>query len=778
MNKHKKNRYWILWLSFAVFYGVIGSNHVNPTQEENNSTNMAASVEGAEPNPQEIMIKDLSREEFVKLLGDHSLEVGPVGPIKEQALVSYPPSIDWRNNNNHNYVTGIRYQGGCQSCVAFDAVAVLESLTCIEQNRPDEDIDLSEMTVYFCGGRNCSSGWDNGGAVLYLDSQGAPDEACWPYSPIDSSCSNACTNKQLRAVTISDFGAIMGIEACKNSVAIAPIMATIRVYADFQGLKDQIYVQNSQDFLGNHSICIIGYDTTGPIPYWIVKNSWGITWGNNGFGRIKMGEIGIEDACYWLSGALLPSIPASPTNLTANGQSDTAVRINWHDNSENESGFEIQRKNAQGNFSHIASASGNAISYLDNTVSGESLYTYRVRAYNVGGYSGFSNTIDITTPPIAPTSLAATTLTSGSVHLTWTDNSAMEDGFEIWQSKDSGAWGLKVSVGSNVTSTDITGLAELSNYCYEVRAYNSNGESNYSNQACSKTLPNAPTNLLATPGSSVSIYLYWHDNSSGEDGFEIWQQQAGGSWQLSTTVGQNVTLVEISGLSPGTNYCFKVRAYRSSVKSDWSNTACATTQSGVPIAPSNLVTTGYCYEVQLRWKDNSNNETGFRIYLRSGTMYFLLDEVGANVTTYWNTDLPCGQKGWCYFVRSFNQNGNSPASNISCANTSYCGGCGGGMNLEVSANENSIASGGTIVYTYRITNKGVTDLTNVDIKDSELGIIVSNESLKQGEVKLFTRYRTLTKTVTNIVEATATYTTQDNKTERVAAHACVTVAVK
>ena len=763
-----------LWL----FCGLLAVSYALVAQETIDSIKAAIQACGADWIPRESRISRLSNDEFKKLLGDRSFEKTPSGTIKQQALASYPTSIDWRNRNGLNFITSIKYQDSCGSCVAFDACAALEALICIEQNRPNEDIDLSEMYIFNCGGGDCIYGWDNASACLFLNSSGTPDEVCWPYSPNNSPCSNSCSNAQLRVAEISDYGPISGQELCKTYVAIAPIMATMMVYEDFKNYGSGIYEHVTGSWLGNHSICIIGYDTSGAKPYWIVKNSWSTEWGESGFARIKMGECSIESSCYWLSGAILPAIPTAPSNLTAISESDTAVRINWHDNSGNESVFDIQRKNAQGDFSHIASVYGNSVTYLDNTVSGENSYTYRVRAYNVGGNSDFSNTINITTPPIAPTNLIATTPSSTSVHLTWTDNSSTEDGFEVWQSKDSGSWQLKVSVGSNVTSTDITGLAELSNYCFKVRAYNSNGESNYSNQSCSKTLPNPPTNLQASPSSSVSIYLAWHDNSSGEDGFEIWQQQSGGSWQLNTTVGKNITVAEISGLNPGTNYCYKVRAYCSALKSDWSNTACATTQSGVPAAPSNLVTTGYCYEVQLRWRDNSNNETGFYIYRRTGTMYICIGEVGANVTTYWDTELPCGQKGWCYFVRSFNQNGNSPASNISCANTSYCGGCGGGLTLAVSANENSIALGGTIVYTYRITNKGVTDLTNVDIRDSELGTIVSNESLKQGEVKLFTRYRTLTKTVTNIVEATANYTTQDNKTESVAVHACVTVAVK
>lgn len=82
----------------------------------------------------------------------------------------------------------------------------------------------------------------------------------------------------------------------------------------------------------------------------------------------------------------------------------------------------------------------------------------------------------------------------------------------------------------------------------------------------------------------------------------------------------------------------------------------------LPAAPSNLKAEGYCFMIKLTWTDNSNNEQGFKIYRKSGNFWYYLNQVGANVTTFWDLELPPSQL-FNYKVRAYNQDGNSPASN-------------------------------------------------------------------------------------------------------------------
>jgi hypothetical protein len=95
-----------------------------------------------------------------------------------------------------------------------------------------------------------------------------------------------------------------------------------------------------------------------------------------------------------------PPPPADPGNLVANAISSSRVDLTWTDNSSGEDGFEIERCTGVScaSFAKIAQAGANAIGYSDTTVSGATSYSYRVRAFNAGGPSGYSNSASVTTP--------------------------------------------------------------------------------------------------------------------------------------------------------------------------------------------------------------------------------------------------------------------------------------------------------------------------------------------------------------------------------------------
>jgi len=140
--------------------------------------------------------------------------------------------------------------------------------------------------------------------------------------------------------------------------------------------------------------------------------------------------------------------PNAPTNLNVGGLvTPTSVPLVWQDNSNNELGFEIQRVIGLGGgiYSAIATTSANVTSYTDSTVSPNTPYTYRLRAFNAAGYSAFSNTLTLTTPALPPSpvpyapsdffaSVLPTQLATTSprrILLNWRDNANNEDGFII-----------------------------------------------------------------------------------------------------------------------------------------------------------------------------------------------------------------------------------------------------------------------------------------------------------------------------------------------------------
>jgi len=219
-----------------------------------------------------------------------------------------------------------------------------------------------------------------------------------------------------------------------------------------------------------------------------------------------------------------------------------------------------------------------------------------------------------------------------------------------------------------------------------------------------------------------------------------------------------------------------VRAYNINGNSSFSNQASATTPSSPPEAPSNLNATADCWDVTLTWQDNSNNEDGFYIYRKTGSQYVQFDYVGPNITTYTDIGLWCGVF-WCYKVSAYNSGGESALSPSDCVWTFPCSECGYPLSLELFPSSESINSGDSVTYTYRIANNGPARLTDVDLVDDQFGIIGTDFSLEKGEARTFVKTITLTSTSTNIAEATAIYTHNNNR-ETAKARASITVKVK
>ncbi|MBI3649677.1 MAG: putative Ig domain-containing protein [Acidobacteria bacterium] len=108
--------------------------------------------------------------------------------------------------------------------------------------------------------------------------------------------------------------------------------------------------------------------------------------------------------------AVLPAIPTAPAGLLATATSPTQVNLNWQDTASNESGFQIERRGgSDANFSSIATVSPDTSTYTDNTVLANTLYTYRIRAFNVTGPSSYSAEASVTTPA-TPTALSISTV--------------------------------------------------------------------------------------------------------------------------------------------------------------------------------------------------------------------------------------------------------------------------------------------------------------------------------------------------------------------------------
>ena len=213
-----------------------------------------------------------------------------------------PNTFDWRNKDGKNWLTPVRNQARCGSCVAFAAVGAFEAQYNIAAGTPGFDVDFSEQDLFARIGA-CAQGSTPDAAVEAMQSDGIPDEACSPYVSgrmgEDQSTSSSCSDVASRAVRINGAQSVAA-EDVKAALQKGPLMTTMTVYEDFMFYTGGVYRHVTGDSVGGHAIVIIGYDDAAQA--FIVRNSWGREWGEGGYFRIAYDdESGLGFNNYGLS---------------------------------------------------------------------------------------------------------------------------------------------------------------------------------------------------------------------------------------------------------------------------------------------------------------------------------------------------------------------------------------------------------------------------------------------------------------------------------------------
>ncbi|HQO10045.1 MAG TPA: SUMF1/EgtB/PvdO family nonheme iron enzyme, partial [Clostridiales bacterium] len=267
-----------------------------------------------------------------------------------------------------------------------------------------------------------------------------------------------------------------------------------------------------------------------------------------------------------------------PTNLTYTKLDLNSIRLNWTDNSNMEDGFKIDKKVGDNAWvTAYASTAANAVTWTDDNADVNQTLQYRVYTYSGSFVSNYVETTAIDNTFPAPTNLTTTQISITSANIAWNDNSTGEDKFEIERKLSADATYIKIGeiTGSATTTkayTDTT-VVPSSTYDYRVKAVFGTNSTAYITKTGYENTFHAPTNLTASVETDTSIKLEWTDNSSFESGFKI-DRKLGvtGSWETDfTTLGANVKTYTNTGLTAGTTYYYRVRAYFSTFYSEYTN---------------------------------------------------------------------------------------------------------------------------------------------------------------------------------------------------------------
>ena len=197
-----------------------------------------------------------------------------------------PSSKDWSM-----YDSPIKNQAQCGSCWIMSSAALVENLG--KQAGLSEQ-DLSEQTIVSCLNGNGCSGGDPYQALKYVKDKGLPPEDCYKYTGTNGICSSKCQTprflekiNQVEQVTNGS----PTVDQLRSALQKYPVVVGLRVYEDFQSpYVGGIYKYKFGKYVGGHAVLLVGYNDTER--YFRIKNSWGTSWGEQGYGRISYDNVG------------------------------------------------------------------------------------------------------------------------------------------------------------------------------------------------------------------------------------------------------------------------------------------------------------------------------------------------------------------------------------------------------------------------------------------------------------------------------------------------------
>ncbi|XP_054163590.1 procathepsin L-like [Oppia nitens] len=220
--------------------------------------------------------------------------------------VMVPASVDWRDKG---YVSEVKNQGQCGSCWSFSATGALEGQ---HYRKYGKMIELSEQNLIDCshsyGNNGCEGGLMDNAFAYIKDNHGVDTEGSYPYEAKDKKC-----RYKARNVGATDTGFVDISEGDENKLkeavaTVGPVSVAIDAsHESFQFYSKGVYdeAECSSTEL-DHGVLVVGYGTSpASEDYWIVKNSWGTQWGDEGYIKMTRNK---DNQCGIASSASYPLV--------------------------------------------------------------------------------------------------------------------------------------------------------------------------------------------------------------------------------------------------------------------------------------------------------------------------------------------------------------------------------------------------------------------------------------------------------------------------------------
>jgi len=240
---------------------------------------------------------DLTTEEFESYLPPVTINMtwynAILTDIEPKPFVALPDSFDWRTQGG---VTPVKNQGQCGSCWAFSTVAAVESAELIKNKKT---LSLSEQQLVDCDKKSagCNGGYPDT-ALAYVQSTGLESESAYPYKGKNGACANAAAQTHTRIASAHSLSHPVPENTLMTALQTGPVVVLMDASGnDFQSYKSGIISSGSKQL--NHAVLAVGYTSNS----WIIKNSWGTSWGQAGYFQIARGNDvrGISEYGYYPS---------------------------------------------------------------------------------------------------------------------------------------------------------------------------------------------------------------------------------------------------------------------------------------------------------------------------------------------------------------------------------------------------------------------------------------------------------------------------------------------